>query len=91
MILRQTVHLSAEAPALYLPQDKFVSMCDHMLRAAELRADELGYALEDSSNYIHCCELLTAADFGKELSCSERLNIWGFVVELYFGEDEERE
>ena len=87
MILRQTIHLSNNTcNALELSQPKFISLCDHLLHTAELEADKASYELDSNAVYIRCCELLTAADMGAELSYIERLNLIAVVLEFYRGD-----
>lgn len=84
MILKLIVKKSVTTHNLPLP--KLIALCDHMLKSAELEADKVGYELDNNAAYIRCCELLTAADMGGELSYIERLNLVAVVCEFYRGD-----
>lgn len=84
MILKLTVRQTTTARNLPLP--KLIALCDHMLKSAELEADKVGYELDSNTAYVRCCELLTAADMGVELSYIERLNLIAVVREFYRGD-----
>lgn len=86
MILRQVIAETATTRRLFKSPVKFISLFDHMLKSAELEADKIGYELDDNAAYVRCCELLTAADMGAELSYADRLNLVSVISEFYRGD-----